>query len=130
MRALAAVLLGALLPAAGWAADKPLTHVEQNYLFLCAQCHGVEGDGKGPNASKRLEVVPADLTDGAYMAKFTDDQIFRTITHGGPVNNLSSLMPPWGNRLSREERWELVHYIRTLCHCTGIGGREAPAPNP
>lgn len=126
----AAVLAALLLAAPAWAGQKPLTHVEQNYLFLCAQCHGVEGDGRGPNASKQLEVVPADLTDGAYMAKFTDDQIFRTLTFGGPANNLSSLMPPWGNRLSREERWELVHYIRTLCRCSGIGGREPPQEGP
>jgi mono/diheme cytochrome c family protein len=125
-----AVLAAGLLALPAWAADKPPLHVEQNFLFLCAQCHGVKGDGHGPNASNQLEVVPADLTDGDYMAKFTDEQIFRTLTFGGPANNLSSLMPPWGNRLSREERWELVHYIRSLCRCSGIGGRESPQAGP
>jgi len=110
-----------------------LPRVERNFRFLCAQCHGVNGDGKGPNASKQLEVMPADLTDGAYMAKFTDQQIFRTLTYGGPANNLSSLMPPWGNRLSEEERWELIRHIRKLCRCKGIGTVGPPPgmpPNP
>lgn len=139
MRAVKALALaGALLAAqagGAWAAQDapaaaPGTRVKQNFLFLCAQCHGVKGDGTGPNASKQLEVLPADLTDGAYMAKFTDEQIFRTLTFGGPANNLSSLMPPWGNRLSPEERWELVRYIRTLCRCEGIGSEAAPAAGP
>ncbi|MDH4228224.1 MAG: c-type cytochrome [Nitrospirota bacterium] len=102
---------------------KNLSRVETNFQFLCAQCHGAKGNATGPNASKQLEVLPADLTDPVYMAKFTDDQIFRTLTFGGPVNNLSSLMPPWGNRLSDDERHELVRYIRAvLCKCKGGGG--------
>ncbi len=106
----------------------PKERVLQNFFFLCAQCHGEQGDATGPNASKQFEVLPADLTDGDYMAKFTDRQIFRTLTFGGPANNLSSLMPPWGNRLSEEERWELVRYIRTLCRCEGIGGPHQATP--
>jgi len=100
---------------------KNLPRVELNYQFLCAQCHGRFGNATGPNASKKFEVLPADLTDGQYMAKFTDDQIFRTLTYGGPANNLSTLMPPWGNRLMPEERRELVRYIRVLCECEGVG---------
>jgi len=131
MKGLLLALLLAALPTAAWGQDAAPSRVEGNFLFLCAQCHGVTGDGTGPNASKQLEVLPADLTDGAYMSRFTDDQIFRTLTFGGPANNLSTLMPPWGNRLSREERWELVRYIRTLCRCEGIGsGEEGPPPGP
>lgn len=128
MRAPAALLALMLLagPAAAWA-EAPLPRVERNFRFLCAQCHGPRGDATGVNASKQFEVLPANLTDGQYMAKFTDKQIFRTLTYGGPANNLSSLMPPWGNRLSEAERWELVRYIRGLCNCKGIG-EEAPPP--
>lgn len=120
MRAFA--LLAALLCAAPvYAGEAPLSRVETNFAFYCAQCHGENGDASGPNASKQFEVLPADLTDGPYMSKFTDDQIFRTLTLGGPANNLSSLMPPWGNLLSKDERRELVRHIRKLCRCEGIG---------
>jgi cytochrome c oxidase cbb3-type subunit 3 len=121
-----AVLFALLVAAPAWAEDP----IPDTFQFLCAQCHGVKGNGKGPNASPSLEAQPADLTDPVYMAKFTDDQIVRTITFGGPANDLSSLMPPWGNRLSREEIRGLVRYIRTLCACRGPGGGPDPAPGP
>jgi mono/diheme cytochrome c family protein len=121
-----AVLFALLVAAPAWAEDP----IPDTFGFLCAQCHGVHGDGKGPNASPSLEAQPADLTDPVYMAKFTDDQIVRTITFGGPANDLSSLMPPWGNRLSGEEIRGLVRYIRTLCRCRGPGAGVAPDPAP
>ncbi|MDH5527549.1 MAG: cytochrome c [Nitrospirota bacterium] len=102
------------------------SRVETNYMFFCAQCHGEKGDGKGLNAQPFMEAPPATLSDPDFMGKFTDEQIFRTLTFGGPVNNLSSLMPPWGNRLTPEERWELIHYIRALCQCKGPGGGHGP----
>jgi len=122
-----AVLLFSLLSAMTAGAEEP-QRVKDNYAFLCAQCHGEHGDASGPNASRQFEVLPADLTDGQYMSKFTDHQIFRTLTYGGPANNLSTLMPPWGNRLSEEERWELVRHIRVLCDCKGISDEAPPAP--
>jgi cytochrome c oxidase cbb3-type subunit III len=129
MRAPALVLAACLWAAPAWAADAP-DGTADTFQFLCAQCHGVHGDGTGPNASPSLDAQPANLTDPVYMAKFTDDQIVRTITFGGPANNLSSLMPPWGNRLSRDEIVDLVRYIRTLCGCRGPAEGPAPAPGP
>jgi len=121
------VLAACLVPALpAFAAEMP--PVADTFQFLCAQCHGTLGDGKGPNASHQLEVQPADLTDAAYMAKFTDAQMVRTITLGGPANNLSSLMPPWGNRLTADEITGLVRHIRTLCRCRGP--EEAPGQPP
>lgn len=125
MRLLILLAAALWLPASAWAAE-PLSRVEENYQFRCAQCHGVHADGKGPNVSEVFEAQPANLTDATYMSKFTDQQIFRTLTYGGPINNLSSLMPPWGGALSEEERWELVRYIRTLCGCRGAGPETAP----
>lgn len=124
-----AVVLACLLAAPAWAAEAH-DPVADTFQFLCAQCHGVHGDGTGPNATPQFEAPPADLTDPVYMAKFTDAQIVRTITLGGPANDLSTLMPPWGNRLSREEVKALVRYIRTLCRCREPGAPPGPAPGP
>jgi cytochrome c oxidase cbb3-type subunit III len=133
----ALALAAGLLAAPARAADAPAAApapppapAADTFQFLCAQCHGVHGDGTGPNASPSLEAQPANLTDPVYMAKFTDAQIARTLTLGGPANDLSSLMPPWGNRLSREEILGLVRYIRTLCGCRGPADAPAPAPGP
>ncbi len=133
MRGLLTMLaLWAALAAPVWAdtgqGDAKPGRGEVNYAFLCAQCHGERGDATGPNASRQFEVLPADLTDGQYMSKFTDQQIFRTLTYGGPANNLSTLMPPWGNRLSEDERWELIRLIRVFCNCKGISDEAPPAP--
>jgi len=71
----------------------------------CAPCHGTSGKGDGP-AAAALPVKPADWTSKAVQAE-TDGEIFWKITNGrGP-------MPPW-KHLSENERWGLVHYIRTL----------------
>lgn len=129
MRCLGWAVAACLLAAPAWAADVP-SPAADTFQFLCAQCHGVKGDGTGPNASPALEAQPANLTDPVYMAKFTDAQIVRTVTFGGPANDLSSLMPPWGNRLSRQEVLDLVRYIRTLCGCRGPADVPGPAPGP
>jgi len=82
----------------------------------CARCHGLEGDGKGP-VGYLLLPSPRDFTRGIYKIRSTpsgqlptDRDLFRAITLGLP----GSGMPPWKNKLSQEERWQLVHYTKTL----------------
>ena len=88
---------------------------QQNFEWYCAQCHGVEGGGDGINSVDELPVGPMALSKAKEMIKFTDDQIVKTITQGGPVNNLESLMPTWGLTLTDKEIKELVRYVRSLC---------------
>lgn len=88
-----------------------------NFQWFCAQCHGIRGDGKGVNNTAKLPVSPRNLTDPKDIAQFSNEDIVRTITHGGGVNDLSAIMPPWGNRLTKEEILDLVAFIRTLCRC-------------
>lgn len=90
---------------------------KENYAHYCAQCHGMDGKGKGINATKDLPVAPRDLTDSKDLGSFTDDQIFNTLTKGGAVNDLSSIMPPWGDTVSKGEIKELVKFVRGLCKC-------------
>lgn len=89
---------------------------KENFSRFCAQCHGFQGKGDGVNAP-HLDIAPRDLTDADQMARRTDDEIARTIKKGGAPNGLSSLMPPWGNTLSRQEIDDLVGYIHDLCQC-------------
>jgi mono/diheme cytochrome c family protein len=77
------------------------------YIDHCQSCHGVAGDGKGERAEK-LNVAPADLTNGNAMAGETDGILFWKISEGHRP------MPGYKNKLSENERWELVDYIRTL----------------
>lgn len=88
---------------------------QENFEWYCAQCHDLDGGGDGINSVDELPVGPMALNSAKEMIKFTDDQIVQTITQGGPVNNLESLMPTWGNTLTEKEIKELVRYVRSLC---------------
>ncbi len=90
---------------------------EAHFRWFCVQCHGPKGDGKGVNNTKKLPVSPRDLTDGRDMAQFSDADMVRTITRGGAANDLSPIMPPWGNVFTKGEIRDLVALIRRMCRC-------------
>lgn len=80
----------------------------------CFLCHGTEGKGDGPLA-KKLDVAPADLTNGSKsMAESTDQRLFGliqgTIEHGSG----NSAMPQWGLAMPGNQIDSLVAYIRFL----------------
>ena len=93
----------------------------ENYRFYCAQCHGLEGRGDGPNATKSQPVSPRDHTSVLEMNKLTDDDVLNAITDGGAAVSKSTMMPPFGKTLSKGEISALKDYIRTLCKCKGKG---------
>ena len=116
--ALAAIIL--LAAQVSGAADKSSApRAIDNFKWYCVQCHSPRGDGKGVNnhPAAKLPVNPRNLTDGKDMAQFSDEDMFRTITHGGGVNDLSAIMPPWGNVFSEDEIRALVGHVRKLCKC-------------
>ncbi len=87
---------------------------KRTYEKLCVACHGVTGKGDG-EAAHFLSPRPRDFTTGKYALVSTwervptDEDLYETILRGMP----GSGMPPVG-QLSREERWGLVHYIKTF----------------
>ena len=114
MRSMRAAALGvALTMAAGGAAaqdggaDPGLGRSE--YLALCAQCHGLQGEGDGIIA-QYLTTQPPDLT--AIQARnggvFPFQDIYDVIIGGaetGPHGTRE--MPAWGNRYAAEAPWVL-----------------------
>lgn len=87
-----------------------------NYKAYCAQCHGMEGNGKGVNI-RDMSVMPRDHTDAKAMSGRSDETLFKVIKEGGPSIDKSILMPPWDEPLSDEEIKDLVQYMRMLCKC-------------
>ena len=110
---LAPLLLAALT------ADVMADDAKEKFEWYCTQCHGLSGTGDGVNDVESLPVGPMDLSNPKEMEKFTNAMITKTLTHGGPVNNLDPLMPPWGNRLSDADIKELMLYVRSLCKVDG-----------
>ena len=97
-------------------------HAEQLFKFYCAQCHGLEGKGNGPNVGKEFPVDPRNFTKADEMQKLSDADIKNVVMDGGPSASKSPMMPPWGKTLTEEEVDALVKYLRKLCNCTGKAG--------
>ncbi len=76
------------------------------YQSLCVSCHGADGTGN-PVMVKSLNPPPADLSAAAVQNQ-TDGAIFWKISEG------RSLMASYKNMISEEDRWALVHYIRSI----------------
>lgn len=83
------------------------------FQHYCQTCHGETGAGDGFNAFN-LDPHPRDLSDPAFQKKKTDADLADAIQRGGAGVGLSSLMPPWGKTLSREQIEQTILYIRSL----------------
>ncbi len=84
-----------------------LSSARQIYGDECAQCHGEQGKGDGPQA-RTHNPLPADLTDAKRMAIVTDGEIFYQITEGRRP------MPSFKRRLTQDQRWQLVLLVRSF----------------
>jgi mono/diheme cytochrome c family protein len=80
---------------------------KQIYQQHCQSCHGSNGDGKGEKAAE-LSTAPGDFTDAKKMSGLTDGEIFAEVTEGHHP------MPAFADKLTEQERWEVVDYIRTF----------------
>ena len=74
----------------------------------CIFCHGESGAGNEANLA-RLRRKPADLTNKERMTAMTDGEVFWKISKG-----IQGIMPAGEKRMSEEERWHVVNYVRTL----------------
>jgi len=84
-----------------------------NYQHYCQTCHGETGAGDGFNAFN-LDPRPRDLSDAAFQKKKTDADLTDAVQRGGAGVGLSSMMPPWGRTLSKQQVEQLVLYLRSL----------------
>lgn len=86
---------------------------KQVFQHYCAPCHGEEGDGHGFNAYS-LDPKPRDLTDPAFRAERSDEDLTEIVRIGGGAAGLSTGMPPWGRTLNARQIRNTVLYLRTL----------------
>ncbi len=79
----------------------------------CSICHGYAGTGDGIYKAG-LQPPPPDFSDGSYGTladpAYKDDDYFWRISEGLPW----SAMPAWKSQFPVNDRWKLVHYIRSL----------------
>jgi len=81
-------------------------NVEAARLFNvnCAVCHGAKGENNGPLAPK----IGGVKSIVASSPGFSDGRLFHVMTYG--QKNMGS----YASQLSREQRWRIVQYIRTI----------------
>jgi mono/diheme cytochrome c family protein len=90
------------------ATEESITKGRQVYARFCRSCHGAEGKGDGGGIEG---VTPANLIDDTWDHGSTDPEIFVTISEGvGP----DLFMEPWAGRISDEDIWNVINYIRDL----------------
>jgi mono/diheme cytochrome c family protein len=80
------------------------------FMQDCAVCHGTDGHGDGP-AAARLNPPPADLY-AAHVDYHSDQQLYDWIRDG--ING--SAMTGFKGKLSDQQIWDVVNYVRSLRH--------------
>ena len=80
------------------------------YEIYCGICHGNAGDGNGFLVREDGGVYPAQPTNllTEEFVEASNGRFYYSIMHGRNV------MGPYNDKLSYEERWQVIHYIRSL----------------
>jgi mono/diheme cytochrome c family protein len=95
---------------------KSLESGRRLYVRLCAECHGVAGDGVSEMASileKSGKIPPGDLTDDNWHLGSTDGEIFAVIRDGSG-SNLAMKGLNGRPGIVDEDIWNLVNYVRSF----------------
>jgi len=74
----------------------------------CVFCHGETGAGNEANLPN-LRRKPADISSKERMSTMTDGEVFWKVSKG-----IRGIMPAGEKRMTEEERWNVVNYVRTL----------------
>jgi mono/diheme cytochrome c family protein len=94
------------------------------YETYCLVCHGEQGKGDGPIASK---IPPPPSYKSDRLLGFLPGRIFHVITLG------SNKMPSYAAQLSPDDRWLIITYVRDTLQGmpeAGPGTPDAPATPP
>ena len=95
---------------------KTLRRGKQKYEIYCTPCHGKAGDGKG--ITSQYNLVAADLHQQKFV-QIEDGYIFDVLKNGynlttNSVGIVSYRMPAYSSKMSNEDLWHVVSYVRAL----------------
>jgi len=100
--------------------NEALIHRGQNrYMIYCAPCHGALGDGNGITKAYGMLVTPSYHDD--RLRNMAEGEIFNTITYG------KNTMYPYADKLSPDDRWAVISYVRSLQRARQGGIGDVPA---
>jgi len=79
---------------------------KQAYGHYCIMCHGPKGDGNG-TVGQSFAPLPSNLRESPVQGQ-SDGELFYKISLG------SGRHPSLADTVSEEERWAVIHYLRSL----------------
>ncbi|MEL6659996.1 MAG: cytochrome c [Bacteroidota bacterium] len=86
---------------------------EDLYNIFCGICHGAEANGLGylydteQNPNAKYLAAPANLINEEFSAA-SNGRFYHAIMYG------KNVMGGYSDKISYEERWQVIHYIRSL----------------
>ncbi len=89
-----------------------LVRGKELYTIYCGICHGEKADGNGylvaeENLNVKYPAQPAILTSDEFV-NASEGRYYHSIIYG------KNVMGGYADKLSYEERWQVIHYIRSL----------------
>ncbi len=90
--------------------DKGLAQGKELYNVMCGICHGEKGDGLGylvRDDGGKYPSAPANFLLEEHV-NASNGRYYHAIMHG------KNVMGSYKDKLSYEERWNVIHYIRSL----------------
>jgi len=79
---------------------------QDRYQIYCAPCHGALGDGNGITKQYGMAITPTYHDD--RLRTMPEGEIYNTIANG------KNTMMGYADKLSPQDRWAVVAYVRAL----------------
>jgi len=79
---------------------------QDRFQIYCQPCHGALGDGNGITKQYGMVATPSYHDD--RLRSMAEGEIFNTITNG------KNTMSPYADKLSPDDRWAVIAYVRAL----------------
>ncbi len=88
--------------------EKGLATGKELYVLYCAVCHGEKGDGAGIiYENGAYPAAPANFLQDTFYNS-SNGRFYHSIIYG------KNVMAGYTDKLSYEERWQVIHYIHSL----------------
>ncbi len=118
-----------ILPAHRLSAKPPPQSGKALYSHACAACHGADGTG-APSEKVGFDVPLPDFSDCNFASREADQDWMYVAVVGGPARGFSTLMPAFGDALSRQQIKKILGYMRTFCRNKNWPRGELNLPRP
>jgi high-affinity iron transporter len=105
-------------PTAPLPRQSPTSRGQALYAQNCASCHGLNGDGHGPDAAK-LDPVPVAFADATRARQRSPFALYQVIGQGLDGTAMRSF-----SELSSQDRWDLAFYIGRFAFTDAAKGEQ------